>query len=166
MTQDDDRGPDTIHFANLTEADDRGMMVFLLELLCHPGRMSQFATPLAAPNDPIFWSLHTTFDRLWAFMRSGSSGQEFSETWSDDDSCSMHNYLDLLPFHGFQIEGSSKPAAELYTNQELYQLFDPLSEALPYVYDDFVWDHCESGMVSSQSDSPKEPASSQSIKSS
>ena len=135
MTQDDDRGPETIHFANLTEAEDTEMMQFLLEVLCHPGKMSQFATPLAAPNDPLFWSLHTTFDRLWAFMRSGTGPTEFEEDWTDDDSCSMHSWLDLLPFHDFQLESSTKGVGELYTNQELYQLFDPKSPSLPYIYD-------------------------------
>eukprot|EP00618_Florenciella_parvula_P017611 CAMPEP_0119466112 /NCGR_PEP_ID=MMETSP1344-20130328/921_1 /TAXON_ID=236787 /ORGANISM="Florenciella parvula, Strain CCMP2471" /LENGTH=725 /DNA_ID=CAMNT_0007498409 /DNA_START=17 /DNA_END=2194 /DNA_ORIENTATION=- len=166
MTQDDDRGPETIHFANLTDTEDTEMMQFLLEVLCHPGKMSQFATPLAAPNDPTFWSLHTTFDRLWAFMRSGTGPTEdWEQDWTDDDSCSMHNWLDLLPFHDFQLEASSKGIGELYTNQELYQLFDPKSPSLPYVYDNFEWEHCASGTVSSHSESPKEPDSSQSIKS-
>ena len=29
-----------------------------------------------------------------------------------------------------------------YTNQELYQLFDPMNPELPYLYDNFDWGHC------------------------
>ena len=164
MTEDDDRSDDkatdsVIHFWNVSEAEDRELMVFLLEVLCHPGRMSQFATPLAAPNDPLFWSLHTTFDRLWAFMRAGTTDHEFSEDWTDDDSCSMHDYTNLLPFHDFSIEGSAKPQEEYYTNQQLYQLFDPLNPNLPYVYDSFEWDHCVTGQTASGG-SPLEPKNS------
>ena len=29
-----------------------------------------------------------------------------------------------------------------YTNEELFRLFDPSSPTMPYVYDNFKWDHC------------------------
>ena len=28
------------------------------------------------------------------------------------------------------------------TNEELFRLFDPSSPTMPYVYDNFKWDHC------------------------
>lgn len=144
LEADDDfeNGSSTVHFHNLTMTEDAELMKFLLEVLCHPGRISQFATPLAAPNDPIFWPIHTTFDRVWAFMRLDPT-KEFSGAWENEDpnACAMHGYHDLLPFQGLVGNLSDDRS---YSNQQLYDLFDPKSRELPYIYDSFHWDHCGS----------------------
>lgn len=142
-TDDDyENGSSTVHFTNLTMPDDGELMKFLLEVLCHPGRISQFATPLAAPNDPLFWPIHTTFDRVWAFVRLDPD-KDFSGTWEDDDpgACAMHGYHDILPFQGMIGNLSDD---RMYSNQQLYDLFDPKNSELPYIYDSFHWDHCGS----------------------
>ena len=45
-----------------------------------------------------------------------------------------------LPFSGFLGESDEHD----YSNGELLQLFQPENPKLPFVYDTFRWDHCES----------------------
>lgn len=137
----------TLAFTGLSDEDDKELMSFLLETLCHPGRMSQFATPLAATNDPLFWSTHAMFDRLWSFVRLSptADGGEFDQTWTSDGSCSMHGADDYLPFQQFAGADAalgSGSGAWTYTNAELVEFFEPTRDGLSFVYDNFDWDHC------------------------
>mmetsp|Transcript_2700 Transcript_2700/g.9136 ORF Transcript_2700/g.9136 Transcript_2700/m.9136 type:complete len:108 (-) Transcript_2700:70-393(-) len=92
----------------------------------------------ASANDPLFWPLHPIFDRLWAYMRLSDEFDGFNHTWVNTNSCYGHDHHDILPFSDLFNEGTG----HFYSNQELYQAFDPRSPVLPYVYDTFVWDHC------------------------
>lgn len=139
-----------VSFTGLSADDNTELFKFTLEALCHPGRMAQFATPLAATNDPMFWSLHNTFDRVWAFVRMDpTAAQPFNASWATDTSCSMHGQEDYLPFGKF-ASGAAGDADDLgsgsgawqYTNEELVDYFAPTRTELPYVYASFDWDHC------------------------
>ena len=92
----------------------------------------------ASANDPLFWPLHPIFDRVWAYMRLAPAYRHFNSTWVDTNSCNGHDYHDVLPFQNFL--GENTP--HFYTNEELFRLFDPSSPTMPYVYDNFKWDHC------------------------
>lgn len=75
----------------------------------------------------------------------------FVETWVDDHTCYGHNPADVQPFHSLFLgeealhSDSAQPRApkSYYTNQELYGLFEPDGMAVPYVYDNFQWPHCD-----------------------
>lgn len=51
--------------------------------------------------------------------------------------CFGHNADDLLEFTGFVTEDDA------YTNEEFYNFIHPWNEVLPYTYDDFGYDYCE-----------------------
>merc|ERR1719198_2863292 len=111
---------------------------WLLPILCGPGKMAPFATPLAATYDPIFWPSHNAYERLWAWKRMHPDSA-FSNLWKDDNStCYGHNIHDSHPWSNFLGEGTRRR----YTNQELLTLFDPRNPKLPHVFDSFDWEHC------------------------
>ena len=122
----------------LTSHQIKLFFTWLVKFSCHPGKLGAMATG-ASSNDPIFWILHPIFDRLWAFIRMAPEHAGFDHTWVDGGNCNGYNFHDLQPFSDLFGEGNEK---HLYTNQELYQLFDPQNPTLNYVYDNFDWSHC------------------------
>lgn len=52
--------------------------------------------------------------------------------------CDGHHEYDVLPFNKFKADKSDL----LYTNALMYRFIHPFSEDLPYVYDNYRWDHC------------------------
>ena len=114
-------------------------MLTVLRHACGPGVMGSMSTA-AAPNDPIFWPIHPTFDRLWHFMRLHPSHQNFDHSWPDDPSCAGRSAGDPLPFRG--LFDAPEQSERFYTNRELYSLMDPRNPDLPYVYADFDTSHC------------------------
>ena len=116
----------------------------------------------ASPADPSFWPVHGTLERLLQvkFMVGGFP----STTWPteaskdyvcDKSSCyepsygSEYNYYDeccqghyendqLLDFvSGDRYKGYG------YTNKEILDMTNPTSYSMPYIYDNFQWDHCD-----------------------
>jgi hypothetical protein len=124
-------------FTNATTDENEFLIEWFLNFSCHPGKLGAMSTAASA-NDPIFWPLHPIFDRLWAFLRVAPEFSHFNHTWVDTQSCQGHDYHDIMPFKDLLGEHSG----HYYTNQELYQLFDPSSPTLPYMYDNFDWGHC------------------------
>jgi hypothetical protein len=111
---------------------------WLIPVLCGPGKLAAFASPLAATNDPIFWISHNSYERLWSWKRLHPDNA-FKTLWNDNNStCYGHNYHDLLPWKNFVGEDNVRD----YSNEELVALFDPKNPKLPHVYDTFEWDHC------------------------
>lgn len=51
---------------------------------------------------------------------------------------------DISEAYGIPYDAShnSDSNSEKYTNEELYRLLDPNEDNLPYIYDNFRWDHC------------------------
>ena len=54
--------------------------------------------------------------------------------------CPGHGADDALPFAGL---AAGAAAGDFYTNLQMFAFLSPLSEDLPYVYDDFAWKHCD-----------------------
>lgn len=126
----------------LSPEEQAELMVFIAESTCHPGRVSPFMTPLAATNDPIFWVSHGSFEKIWAAKRLlPEYRSKFNETWDyfGESSCFGRNWDDAVPFRDFE-EGIDH--TQDYTQRELYGMFDPMNEKLPYIFDDFEWSHC------------------------
>lgn len=83
----------------------------------------------------------------------------FDETWISDSTCVGHNEDDVQPFHDLFLEekvseregersSDVASAKKYYTNGEMYALLHPGEMDLPYVYDNFEWEHCDvSGVV-------------------
>lgn len=147
-------------FRNQVHSHDfeAALEVAAVKLTCSPGKLSPFFSPLASANDPIFWPLHNNWERNWAYMRIY---KHLNSTWTnsfrtiapstDDDSITWTtnkgwNFHDpVYPFGDGLVRGAPPPkgAEGVYTNAELVDLFDPTSSHLPYVWDDFAYDHCK-----------------------
>ena len=117
----------------------------------------------ASPTDPSFWVIHPTIERLFQYkLLTGGFDDEswytdpvnqkvcekpscfnathgFSSYWSH---CCYGHYEDdqMLDFESGDVNRHVGP-----TNKELLAMSDPRSEnyKLPYIYDEFTWDHCE-----------------------
>lgn len=149
-------------FFNLTTDQNYELVYAVVMLACHPGHVSQMGTPLAGPNDPLFWPIHGAFERITDYLRlvdnsthdcddGGANCRSSKITWGygidDADDCAElganhtftgQGFTDLLPFDGFLGDTGDK----FYSNQQLWELFDPLNPRLTYIYDSFAWDHC------------------------
>lgn len=116
----------------------------------------------ASPSDPSFWVIHPTLDRLlhYKLMNGGFE----SETWRSDsvndyvcayakcydastdkfsysdDCCYGHYEYDRM-YDGFSGDKTKFIGP---TNHELQLQDDPrlATYAMPYIYDDFSWEHC------------------------
>eukprot|EP00752_Nemacystus_decipiens_P013022 g11520.t1 len=123
----------------------------MLRSLCTPMR---FGTHYGATstNDPTFFLIHPTFDRLWHLRRLEAS-KSFNEVWVPDHSCYGHNPDDIQPFHNLFLQDTFLPddktlneeveaAKEYYTNHQLYTMLRPDQMDSPYIYDNFEWSHC------------------------
>ena len=136
-----------VRLKNATTEQNREFWKWALDFVCHPGKMGQYATPLAANNDPIFWVSHAAWGRYWAMARLAPAFKENMDwTWEtlsgDMDDCeNSYEWHDLLPFTSFS--NKDKSDVQLLSNQELFQFFAPDNDALPYVYSSFTWAHCE-----------------------
>ncbi|CAM9656056.1 unnamed protein product [Scytosiphon promiscuus] len=141
----------------------------ILDSLCDPGHVGELYTS-AAPYDPLFWVIHPTADRFLAWRRKLATEQPdlwtLDETWDyshgwvvgetgvtcDWDNvqegsldmptctsgiCGGHNEDDLLPFK-VKLKGETVQM----TNREWYNFIYPDNDDLPYMYNEFAWDHC------------------------
>eukprot|EP00622_Pseudochattonella_farcimen_P001321 FR735982.1.p1 GENE.FR735982.1~~FR735982.1.p1 ORF type:complete len:163 (+),score=14.37 FR735982.1:255-743(+) len=126
------------------------------------------------PLDPLFWPIHPTVDRLWHWRRLNGFDDE---SWPSD---AKHSYFhDVHAKDGTVVTDSScyghapddvmswknlfDQKDHYYTNSELYDELAPGSDNLPYVYDNFDWEHCVSEGYTSDllgTLSPTDPASS------
>ena len=59
--------------------------------------------------------------------------------------CAGHNADDLLPFGNFSLPQRARPKRPGggFSNLEFYEFTAPHNPDLPYVYDNFAWEHCE-----------------------
>jgi len=154
-----------VQLADATSDENKAFWKWFVDFSCHPGKLAQYATPLAANNDPIFWVSHAAWGRYWHFIRLAPSfATDFHNDWMDVTVKSfMDNYQnqsncesmlkedDLLPFKGF-VEGdeeSSEGTARYYSNRELLDLFSPNNPKLPYMYASFDWSHCGDDVTAS-----------------
>ena len=107
----------------------------------------------SSPFDPSFWVVHPSIERLWMWKKLQTSATLFrsfaDEAWPTKgaamvEGCTGHAAHDDVPFVERRSDGSER---RFYTNQELYQLFDPMNPELPYLYDNFDWGHCHTAAL-------------------
>ena len=113
--------------------------------------------------DPTFWPIHPTLERLYQFKTLVNplkslywpSGGVSSNEFDDDDTpcdtiwyssnCKSHHSYDTTAFSALQKDSTGNYARSLPTNKDLLHSFSPANGgyAMPYIYEDFKWDHCE-----------------------
>jgi hypothetical protein len=105
----------------------------------------------SSPNDPSFWPIHGTVERYSQFLRLHQAFGEDAKgpnLWPDpgqsvfadnihpfEDRCVGHYADDKLVFG--PVDGAD------FTNIEYFAHISPLSDHNTYVYDNFIWGHCE-----------------------
>mmetsp|Transcript_10107 Transcript_10107/g.13167 ORF Transcript_10107/g.13167 Transcript_10107/m.13167 type:complete len:693 (-) Transcript_10107:695-2773(-) len=143
----------------------------LLQSLADVGSVGEMFTS-ASPYDPLFWPLHPTIERATFWRRLNLDQAPMDETWkypSEKSSptntgfvcdwthvsgpelptcikhtaCYGHGQDDMIDFTDFVHFTKEK-----YTNLEYYRFASPENPTLPYVYDNFDFDHCERNGVS------------------
>lgn len=124
----------------------------ILNMLCNNyDRMSPVmgdSLESASPSDVSFWPTHPTVERLLTWRRINGFDDlnwPMNMAWSVDgfmtSYCSGHNKLDVLTWPNYIYEPAKTGP---YTNADVWDVTDPTSENLDYVYDTFEWSHCSS----------------------
>jgi hypothetical protein len=108
----------------------------MLDALCQPGHIGDMFQATSS-NDVTFWVLHGTLDRLWHFKRLGNK-KNYDDSWDPYHTCYGHNPADFQPFKNLFDDED-----RYYNNMELYELFNPASNSIPYMYEHFEWPHCD-----------------------
>ena len=127
----------------------------------------------ASPADPSFWPVHPTLERLyqakmmaggfadttWPESTDGSTESyicdrwqcfEKTETpfWGQYSECCAGHYKDdgLLDFESGDRDGMLTEGMGGMGNTEMLAASDPTNKdySMPYVFDHFKWDHCQS----------------------
>ena len=143
-------------FAGLTVEQDFSLKRLYLELLRAPGRFGVWPTG-AAPIDPLFWPMHPIFDKMTQALRMAPAlSASMNFTWDNSGtSCGEGvEWNDVLPFEdlfwGANSTGTSaaslgsKDLAGAYTNRDIWELFQPDGDWIPYVYDQLEnWGECD-----------------------
>jgi hypothetical protein len=113
----------------------------VLRKVCSSGILEGENLEAASPIDISFWPIHPTLERIWMYKKI--LGKFTDERWpavgtsSYGDSCTGHRSTDSIKISG--LLGSD----DYYTNGEFYSVMDPTDDTLPYIYDNFGWEHCE-----------------------
>eukprot|EP00752_Nemacystus_decipiens_P017229 g15434.t1 len=141
----------------------------VLHSLCDPGHVGDFLAS-SSPYDPLFWVIHPTAERLLGWRRKLAIEQSdmwsFDETWGYSHAhhngeagvvcdwsgvrdgtldmptcakriCGGHKGGDTLPFE-VKVKGETIKM----TNLQWYKFTYPDNDDLPYMYNEFSWDHC------------------------
>ncbi|CAM9236405.1 unnamed protein product [Ectocarpus sp. 4 AP-2014] len=144
----------------------------VLHSLCDPGHFGDQYSATSA-YDPLFWVIHPTLDRLLGWRRKLAAAQpdvwSFDDTWGYLDgnmfgetrvvcdwsgardgplamptcvegNCTGHKANEVLPFE-IKLQGETVTM----TNLEWYQFIYPDNDNLPYMYNEFAWNHCAAG---------------------
>jgi len=130
---------------------DKETLINGIKVICNSGFIMGDQEESASPADPIFWPVHPTVERLyqWTLLNGGFDDMSWPEEEGNynqpiylgsNQKCSGHNPQDRLPW-AVILDGSTVPSN--YLNIEMMSLLDITGDyQLPYVYDNFDWDHC------------------------
>mmetsp|Transcript_13073 Transcript_13073/g.19535 ORF Transcript_13073/g.19535 Transcript_13073/m.19535 type:complete len:631 (+) Transcript_13073:60-1952(+) len=134
-----------LQFKDISEEASHALWLAVLDMSCHPGKWGTMCTGASA-GDPIFWPLHPFFDRLWHYMRLNAKGEFDDMKWAwfnDENDCYGHRSYDSMPFYFLFGEEYDPDNVHYYTNNELFDKLDPNNPEMPYVYDHYLWSHCD-----------------------
>ena len=140
----------------LADADWEELVADICSTPWSPGEQLEAASPI----DPSFWPIHPALDRLLHWKKIA---QPFTDAgWADPDDpdateycmvvkdipgeegCHGHHAFDTTFFETHHLDATDGSFKHSYlTNGEIFALSELDSYALPYVYDHFVWEHCE-----------------------
>eukprot|EP00622_Pseudochattonella_farcimen_P001562 FR736291.1.p1 GENE.FR736291.1~~FR736291.1.p1 ORF type:complete len:229 (+),score=24.49 FR736291.1:83-688(+) len=132
----------------------------------------------SAPSDVTFWVVHPTNERLLQYKDivrpftelkwygneefSGTEHQEVCTTYEeggyssqtdDKQTCKGHNAGDLTFWRGVYLDDTGKYVTAHKSNEETRVAVSPYTGnyMMPYIYDNFRWDHCNTTGVTFKS---------------
>jgi len=137
----------------------------VIESICNAQQTSgELWAGAAAPADVLFWPLLPNKEILYHLRHLSPNGMgddtwPTMETWrvegegSEENSgaeggtplCEGHNAGDVLPWSLRVLETTSSTGApNQFTNAQMYEMTNAAGPnyKMPYVYDNFNWDHC------------------------
>ncbi|CAB1114283.1 unnamed protein product [Ectocarpus sp. CCAP 1310/34] len=127
--------------------DEESTMLLLRQMMvigCQPGKVGAMSTG-AAPLDPIFWTLHSGFEKAQHILQLSPGYRDaYDFEWVDadcGDGVAGGKLDDVYPWTEQTLglgEGS-----ELLTNADLTEILHPSNPKLPYLYEAFgKWGTC------------------------
>ena len=131
-------------FRGLNHSQIASLERVYLDMLAAPGTYGTFATG-AAPNDPLFFPMHPIFEKAWQLLRLSPAYAHLNMSWDNvaPSNCEGGTgWHDKLPFADLfdNVTGVGEMGA--YTNSQLWELFEPAGDHIPYVYDNFEFGDC------------------------
>lgn len=156
-------------FKGLGQRDTAELVMWFVKLMAYFPKVGPMTAILGSPADPIFWAAHESWERMWHYLRLvnrnsplGHNATDFWSTWRQEYmnnpgvTCSWSSQAySMLPFWNlmdyettWDIERNywgSYHASEYqyYTNADLNRMFSPTNPELPFLYDEFAWNHCD-----------------------
>ena len=127
----------------------------LLETICTTPFTPGDQMEASSPYDPSFWPIHPTMERLLQWKRII---QPFTDAeWSIDQGttefciytsydCKGHHSADLTLWPTTYENDQGDFVTTHLSNGELLRYSNPTDDAeyrLPYIFDNFAWEHCE-----------------------
>ena len=130
---------------DLQVEDYEAFVTAFCQMSWYPGEQME----AASPADVSFWSIHPTMERIFVFKKISNTFED--EDWPEHGAasvtnCTGHQKTSTVPFKFSLKNGDDKGNAfdeTLLTNEEVYDLLDPSTSDMPYIYQDFAWKHCE-----------------------
>uniref|UniRef100_A0A6V1P2Y2 Tyrosinase copper-binding domain-containing protein n=1 Tax=Heterosigma akashiwo TaxID=2829 RepID=A0A6V1P2Y2_HETAK len=134
----------------LTEAEKKT----LISVMCSAGTAIGDQLESASPADVIFWPIHPTIERLffWRLMKKGFTDATWPEeksyrgTFYKDlnENCYGHGPNDVMPWF-IKLDDENQKWGSYYTGAQFVVASNSadITYSFPFVYDNYVWPHCE-----------------------
>jgi hypothetical protein len=124
----------------------------MLKTILFMGKLGHMVSGAAA-DDPLFWVMHQLFDKAFQALvlspRYNKGGFEWNNAdgklgWNGTAGTTAFKAEAFEPWLGkTALAKATKGTGEYLTNQELWTLLHPHSDAIPYVYDQMTtWGDC------------------------
>ena len=120
------------------------------QTLCNTAFVLGEQVEAASPLDVTFWPIHPTMDRLLQYKRivndfkfANWSSPHGPSVYCVTAQCKGHHAFDLTPSRTLYERSDGSYVYEYLTNHEVLKMTHPREYQMPYIYDNFRWDHCE-----------------------
>jgi hypothetical protein len=126
----------------------------LISLMCNAGTAIGDQLESASPADVIFWPMHPTIERLllWRLLKKGFADMTWNEeksyrgTFYKDisENCYGHGPNDVMPWF-IRLDDENQRWGGYYTGAQFLVAANTAAQTytFPFVYDYYVWPHCE-----------------------
>lgn len=108
-----------------------------------------------SPVEASFWSIHPTLERLYQYKQiiqpfdniTWNSNAATYCAWHSIGDCKGHHAEDLTFWKTIVKEDNGTYVEKYRSNTEVRYAANPKHYGLPYIYDNFRWEHCDSSKI-------------------